>query len=174
MGIYKSESEKVKPLIYQYLQGKKSVIDIGVGHAEKITQNAVGIDTRKLPNVDLVINPNDIYKLHEFPGYEGGFDLCFSSHLLEHLTNDRAALLSWSKLLSKDGIMILYLPDVNYYKEDNPDHRQYYTLENFFDKLNSQFDFLELISSFRDIRNECWSFCVILKKKYIQSTERYY
>lgn len=174
MSIYKSESEKIKPLIYQYLQGKKSIIDIGVGHAEKITKNAIGVDVRALPSVDLVINEHDIYKLHEFPEFEKGFDVVFSSHVLEHLFDDKAALLSWSKLLNKDGIMILYLPDENYYKENNPDHRQHYTMESFFDKLHTQFDFLELVSSFSDTRPECWSFCAVLKKKFIQTPERYY
>jgi predicted SAM-dependent methyltransferase len=173
MGIYKYEAEKLKPLINQFLKGNKKIIDIGSG-GYRITENTYTVDSRRLPDVDLVISPDDIYRLHEFDKFESGWDICVSSHVLEHLTNDRAALLSWSKLLKKDGIMILYLPDVNYYKEDNPDHRQQYTLENFFDKLHNEFDFMELISSFRDIRQECYSFCVILKKKYIQSTERYY
>lgn len=175
MSLYKSESEKIKPLILQYLENRKHVIDIGVGHAERIVPHAVGVDIRSCPSVDMIIKSAEIYKLHEFSGFEKGFDLVYSSHNLEHLSDDKAALFSWSRLLKDEkSLMILYLPDENYYKEYNPSHLQHYTYESFIDKALREFYFIELVNSFLDVREECYSFCCIFRKKYKSEIKVYY
>jgi predicted SAM-dependent methyltransferase len=174
MGKYKDESSKIKPLIKHYFKESASVLDIGLGHAEKIVPNAIGVDVRDCPNVDIKINPQDIYKLHEFEGFEKGFSIIFSSHCLEHLEDDKAALLSWSKMLRDDGIIILYLPTEDYYKEENPDHKQHYTMPKFIDKVFKVFTFLELVECFLDVGEERYSFCCVLRKKYPLEPNRYY
>lgn len=59
-------------------------------------------------------------------------DVVFSSHLLEHLTDDTAALKDWWLLLRDGGYLILYLPDGRFYKnKENPEHIRDYNYHDF-------------------------------------------
>jgi hypothetical protein len=176
MGYY-SETEKVIELIDpKYLQGK--VIDIGCGD-HKVTPEAIGVDGRDRPGVNIVIDGRDIHRLsYEYQVQLGNADTVFSSHCLEHLINDTFALTDWAFLIKANGYLILYLPDSRKYSNDgNLEHMREYTYETFmfyFRRVfcgegknfkGENFDpVFKIIESGVDFREDCYSFFVIAQK----------
>lgn len=174
---YYSETDKIREILDpKYLEGV--ILDIGSGE-HKIKPDAIGIDGRDLPEVDIVLKKEeDIYFLEfnkEIPHF---VDAIFSSHCLEHLADDYTAIRSWSSLIKKDGYLILYLPDGNYYShEGNMEHMRPYTYDSFMFWFRRVFcgegknyngdnfrPWFQLIESGQDIRPDCYSFYVIAKK----------
>lgn len=153
---YISETQKIKPTIEKYL--KNCILDIGCG-SYKVTESACGIDVRKTDAVDIVVP--SIGKLSEHIKNLGQFDAVFSSHCLEHLEDDKGAIDDWLTLVKSGGYLVLYLPDVDYYKEDNPDHKHNYTYETFMNKFN----YLNVVDSGLDAsKPDHYSFFVVAKK----------
>jgi len=164
MGLYTSEIQKIRPLIQKYLVGK-TILDIGCNN-DPITPEAITVDCNPKSKAKVIIEPDQIYKLSEY--FKGNkFSVICSSHSLEHILFDMEALWDWSKLLKDDGRIILYLPDIRYYREYNPEHFHNYTLESFVKKLNYYLPKLEIVEKFMHIEPECYSFCVVLKKQAI-------
>lgn len=56
--------------------------------------------------------------LHFLPA--GAYDFVLSSHVLEHIANPIRALEQWTRLLKKEGLLVLLLPD----KHETFDHRR--------------------------------------------------
>lgn len=54
---------------------------------------------------------------------DASYDFCLSCNNLEHIANPIKALLEWKRVLKKDGLMFLILPN----KEHNFDHKRPYT-----------------------------------------------
>lgn len=120
------ESLKCRWDVVPYLRGKG--IDIGCG-ANKVLPHAIGIDSLKDVELfgvqmkpDLVCE--DATKM-AIP--DADLDFCFSSHLLEHIPDTRAALTEWWRVLKVGGYLTLYLPDRRLYPNigqmgANPDH----------------------------------------------------
>lgn len=121
---YMSETAKVqdRPEWMKYIKGR--VIDLGCG-GSKITPDAIGVDGRPLPGVDIVCYD---WELHDAIRKKFGqsiaeFDTVFSSHFLEHLSDQWKAIWDWSLLLKRNGILFLYLPDGRHYNnQENPEH----------------------------------------------------
>jgi len=163
--IYHSETAKIRHRIDKYLF-EKSVIDIGCG-PDKVTLDAFGVDGRPLNGIDYVTKArNEIYHLDSI--LDKRFDVVFSSHVLEHLKRDVHALKSWSNLLNPDGVMLLYLPDDDWYDNDtNPEHVQRYKYVDFvrrFDQFGD-IDFLDVIEHWPDVGKDRYSFFVACKKR---------
>lgn len=122
---YSSESAKVRelPNVMKYVAGV--IVDIGCG-TEKISPEAIGVDGRQLPGVDLITdNPYSLIGLsHKFYYNETyGADTIFSSHFLEHLSDQFGAISEWRKWLSIGGHLVLYLPDGRHYNNrENEEH----------------------------------------------------
>jgi SAM-dependent methyltransferase len=117
-----SEASKIKPKIEKYLQGE--ILDIGCGD-QKITPDAIGVDARPLPGVDIVSDwENMLLNLKDkYGSYWQQYDVVFSSHFLEHIPDQYGAIEEWAYLLKRGGYFILYLPDGRYYNnQDNPEH----------------------------------------------------
>tara|TARA_R110000868_G_scaffold180622_2_gene421247 strand:+ start:5757 stop:6275 length:519 start_codon:yes stop_codon:yes gene_type:complete len=169
---YCSETSKAKEIIGKYLKGK--IIDIGSG-GFPITEDAICVDGRNYGKVDVVTD--NLYDLYRF-GLLREADTVFSSHCLEHLANDTAAITEWSKLLKQDGFIILYLPDGKHYSnENNMEHMRDYNYDNFIFYFNRVFcgagknfkgknlpAIFQLIDSGTDFREDCYSFFVVAKK----------
>ena len=69
-------------------------------------------------------------------------DFVFSSHLLEHIANWRAALREWWRVLKQGGHLVLYLPAKGLYpnvkeKGANPDHKWNVTREKVVDAMKA-------------------------------------
>lgn len=173
--MYKSETEKAKELIKDYLVGK--VIDIGAG-GYKVLDTAISVDGRNVDNTDIILgDPNMIYHLSKIDVLSDA-DCVFSSHTLEHLQDDYAAIFDWAKIIKKDGYLILYLPDgTKYSNYDNPEHCRDYTYTQFMLFFNRCFcgagktydgtsysPVFKLIESGEDFRKDCYSFYVVAQK----------
>lgn len=157
LSIYKSETDKIKPKIQKYLNGK--IIDIGCG-GDKITPDSYGVDCRPLPGVNLVVRfLNNLSNL--IPDL---FDVVYSSHCLEHMADDVACLKDWLESIKPGGLLILYLPDIRHYHEFNPEHFQAYAYEEFMRKMKANFPNIQEVESGMDLGREKYSFYCVFKK----------
>ena len=181
MRDFRSETDKVidLPQVMQYIIG--DVLDIGCG-VHKITPNATGVDGRLLPGVDVVCEHEDIWeKVRAFRkdnNFISVFDTIYSSHFLEHLPDQYGAIKVWEMMLKRGGHLILYLPHGdNYDNKENPEHMVDIKYDPFMFWIKRAFcgegkDFkgnnlpkvFELIDSGMDLRPNCYSFFVILRK----------
>ena len=122
---YGSETAKIREKVCQYLSGV--VCDIGCGH-DKICPEAIGIDGRQVFTGGIVQEG-----LVNFPvELNETVNVVYSSHTLEHIEDDYAAITSWAKLLKPNGYLILYLPDGRHYNNyANLEHMRDYQYEQF-------------------------------------------
>jgi len=159
--VYISETQKIRPKIEKYLFGE--VADIGCGH-DPVVPNAFGIDCRSFPHVKLLTKRLDQLSV-ENPALVERFDVVYSSHCLEHFSNDVDAINDWCKLIKRDGFLILYLPDDRYYRNDlNPEHLHRYYYHDFMREFMPRFQFLHILDSGEDIGDDRYSFFVVAKK----------
>lgn len=173
MRDYHSEADKVRDLpdVMKYITG--SIIDIGAGH-DKITTGAIGVDGRHMEGINLVTD--DPYSLEDAISMR--FDTVFSSHFLEHLSDQYRAIKSWSLLLVPGGHLVLYLPDGDHYNnKENLEHVVDMKYDPFIFWIKRAFcgegkDFrgdhlpkiFDLVDSGMDLRENCYSFYCVLKK----------
>ena len=111
-----SEAAKVSAEVIQYFKGR--CLDLGCGPRKVFpARYVVGIDNdaenklfkiKSRPDI-----PADARDLSVFA--DGSINCVFSSHLLEHLVDYKAALKEWWRVVSKGGVLILYLPDRRHY-----------------------------------------------------------
>ena len=172
---YNCETDKIRNTIQKYLEGK--VIDIGAG-GFKVCDSAIAVDGRHVKDTNVVLgDPNMIYHLSKIEDLIEA-DCVFSSHTLEHLQDDYAAIYDWSLLLKKGGYFILYLPDGRFYNNhENEEHCRDYTYDQFmlfftrcFCGIGKNYNgeqlkpIFELIESSEDLKQDCYSFYVVAKK----------
>lgn len=129
---FMSETAKVRelPQVMIHICGK--IVDYGCG-GDKIVPEAVGMDGRELPGVDIVCpdleNPQ---RLSNFGTLIEEFDTVYSSHFLEHTIEPYKMIHMWYQMLIPRGKLVLYLPDGRYYDNyGNPEHMQDINYENF-------------------------------------------
>lgn len=123
-----NESQKVRFDLVPYIAG--GGLDIGCGPA-KVFDNFVGVDNcidTKLFGVQ--IRPDvAVPDATRLPIFASRTMACvFSSHLLEHIVDYKAALAEWWRLVAEGGTLILYLPHADLYPNigqpgANPDHK---------------------------------------------------
>ena len=122
------EAAKCRFDLVPYMSGR--VLDLGCG-VRKVYPIAIGIDNRidaKLFGIQ--VKPDIAVETCEkmpFLGDEAA-DTVFSSHLLEHILDYKAALKEWWRLVKPGGYLVLYLPDEDEYPKvgepgANPDHK---------------------------------------------------
>lgn len=160
-----SEMLKIKPIIEKYLTSKNKILDIGCGET-KVCPSAIGVDTRIASHADFILKySDDIYRLYEKDALNE-CDVIFSSHMLEHLKYPFKFLCTCYKLLKKDGLLILYLPDARHYdNESNVEHLQSYEHLTFVRWFGLVFkNELKLIESGTDLGENRYSFYLISKK----------
>jgi len=144
------------------------ILDIGCG-GEKICASASGVDVRKTEAVDFVVPGfEDLSKELVKVGAPDKWDTIFSSHCLEHLPDDLAALRDWANMLKSGGHLILYLPcDRKYDNDANPEHLHRYTHESFLSRCIQLITFrqeMELVESANDYGHDRYSFYYVWKK----------
>jgi len=155
-AVIPAEVDKCRSRLIKYCQG--TGIDIGCG-GNKITQDAIGIDIRKLDGVTIVRDASDISNL--FPN--GSLDYVFSSHFLEHLTAPQVALNSWWKSIKDGGYLVLYLPHPDLYKGNNSDHKNMFYPDNIITRLKTIGEFAVIVNQTYSTNNE-YSFELVLRK----------
>lgn len=123
-----NEAAKVRFDVVPYIG--ESGFDLGCG-AAKLFEHFLGIDSGLDARLFGVAMKPDIVvptceRLAMFA--DEATETVFSSHLLEHIENYRAALAEWARLVKVGGHLILYLPHRDLYPRmgtpgANPDHK---------------------------------------------------
>ena len=124
---YMAESKKIVWEVAPYLRGRG--LDLGAG-TFKILPQAISVDNGHHAMFGHNIRP-DIFvdtaeKLDIFGS--GSMDYVYSSHLLEHIEDYKAALKEWWRVVKEGGVLALYLPHEDFYPKvgengANPDHK---------------------------------------------------
>lgn len=108
------ETGKVRNRILRYCEGEG--IDLGCGR-DKVRDDALGFDDDTWPEVD---DHGDVSGL--LPYLSESFDYVYSSHALEDLSDTRATLQEWSRILRRGGHMTLVVPTTGCFTGVNLDH----------------------------------------------------
>lgn len=121
-----NESGKVRFDIVQYTRGEG--IDVGCG-PHKAFPHMVGVDSGKDTELfGIAMKPDVICEdATKLDCQTDSLDFVFSSHLLEHIQDTKAALTEWWRVLKVGGHLVLYLPHKDLYPRigqpgSNPDH----------------------------------------------------
>ena len=152
-----SETAKIRERVIQHCEGRG--IDLGCGD-DKIRPEAIGVDLRNLPGVNVVGDATNISWADD-----ESFDYVYSSHFLEHVEYPIECLKEWVRILKSGGHLILYLPHREHYTEYNPEHLHELTMEMVLEWVEKVGEF-ELLVSEMDIGSpDRYSFLIIAKKK---------
>lgn len=126
------------------------LLDIGCGDGfnltwlKEFTQNLYGTDynfLRALRAKKLEIGNIALADINSYPVHDNSFDVVFFNHVLEHISDDEGALSEVFRILKKDGICILGIPNEGAifwklaYKiepkiKETTDHLHFYTLKS--------------------------------------------
>lgn len=165
-----NEAAKVKYDIVQYTRG--TGLDIGCG-PYKAFPHFIGVDNKvdtKLFNIEFEPDNvvDDASTLPQVP--DNRVDFVFSSHLLEHIEDHRAALKEWWRILRVGGHLILYLPHKDLYPNigtpgANPDHKHDFLPGDITEAMSSMgIGFDLLVDEVRDAGAE-YSFLQVYRKR---------
>jgi len=122
-----NESAKWMYDTVQYTRGRG--LDLGCG-PNKIWPHAIGVDNyTETALFGIQMKPDvvcDCTKLDVFGS--ASMDYVYSSHLLEHIADYKAALKEWWRVIKPGGFLLLYLPDEDEYPKvgeegANVDHK---------------------------------------------------
>ena len=132
-GNLANEAAKVRNEVVPYMRGV--ALDIGAGPF-KVWPHFISVDSGMefgRDRVDVVVDTAERLPLFA----SGSVDVCFSSHLLEHIPyeNVPAALREWFRVTKQFGHVILYLPSDQAYPlvgkpGSNCDHKWNCNYEN--------------------------------------------
>ena len=119
-----NEAGKIKWDLVEYTNGVG--LDLGCGHS-KAFPHFIGVDNGHhwgTAGADVAVKTCE--DLSIFAGQS--MDFVFSSHLLEHIQDTKAALKEWWRVLKVGGRLCLYLPHKDLYPNcgqpgSNPDHK---------------------------------------------------
>ena len=137
-----NEAGKIVWELVPYTRG--TVLDLGCGPS-KAFPHFIGVDSgadEKLFGVQM--NPDiripDCAKLDLFASQS--VDAVFSSHLLEHIEDYRAALKEWWRVIKPGGYLCLYLPHKELYPNvgtegANPDHKHDFMPDDIIDAMRA-------------------------------------
>lgn len=118
------ESQKIKYDIVRWVRG--TGLDLGCG-LEKVWPHVIGVDNgHHWGKGAAEIKVESADKLPLFA--DESMNFVFSSHLLEHMVDAKAALAEWWRVLKVGGCLIIYVPHKDLYPQcgtfgANPDHK---------------------------------------------------
>lgn len=162
------EAKKVRFDIVPFIG--RNGFDLGCG-ASKVFPHFVGLDS----NVDrrLFGTPTQpdlaVPSCETMPVFaDGVMDTIFSSHLLEHIDDYRAALREWWRLVKPGGHLILYLPHRDFYPNigqpgANPDHKHDFLPADIIEAMESAGDWDLVVNEARNGGCE-YSFLQVYRK----------
>ncbi len=136
-----SESKKIVWEVAPYLRGRG--VDLGAGMF-KILPQAIAVDNGHHAvfghNIKPDVTVQTAEKLDIFGS--GSMDFVYSSHLLEHIENYKAALQEWWRLVKEGGVLALYLPHKKFYPNIgtygcNPDHKHDFLPEDIIEAMKN-------------------------------------
>lgn len=112
--MFNSETAKCRERLLTFCEGRG--LDLGCGTVEKITPDAIGIDSRA--GLADIVGPID--DLSRFA--DQSLPFVYSSHALEHVPFPVEVLKEWIRVIRPKGHLVLYLPDRELYRVWNPEH----------------------------------------------------
>lgn len=161
------ESSKIAATAIRYLQGRG--VDLGCG-LQKIWPSVIGVDSLKdyggqrPPSVDVVSEADSLPLFAD-----KSLDYVYSSHLLEHIVDYRAALKEWWRVIKPGGYLVLYLPHKKFYPNigqqgANPDHKHDFLPDDIIEAMK-EIGSWELLENEERDRGIEYSFYQVFKKK---------
>lgn len=165
-----NEAAKVKYDIVEYTRG--AVLDLGCG-PHKAFPHFIGVDSCKDTELfgneikpDLKVEDcSDLSEVIE----DASCDAVFSSHLLEHIEDFKAALTDWWRCIKVGGYLVLYLPHKRFYPNvgqpgANPDHKHDFEPTDIIDAMRDMPTGWDLVR--REDRDEGteYSFLLVFQK----------
>ncbi len=159
-----NEAAKIKYEVVRYTRGRG--LDLGCGNC-KLYSHFIGVDNGHHFGTDGADVVLDCEKLDLFASE--ALDFVFSSHLLEHITDYKAALQEWWRVLKPGGHLVVYLPHKKFYPNlgqsgSNPHHKHDFLPSDITDamsKVSSDWDLL--VNEERDQDQE-YSFLQVYEK----------
>jgi ADP-heptose:LPS heptosyltransferase/predicted SAM-dependent methyltransferase len=140
-----NEAAKIRWSLVPYMAGR--LLDVGCG-PYKVFPCAIGCDSGKAWGKGYSDVVADGAKLDLFASQS--VDCLFSSHLLEHIVDYKAALREWGRVVKTGGYICLYLPHKSFYPNKgqfgaNPDHAHDFMPEDIIEAMKEigGFDLLE-------------------------------
>lgn len=137
-----NEAGKIRWELVPYTRGLG--LDIGCGPF-KAFPHFIGVDNRNDSRIfGVAMDPDltvpDATKLPQLASAQ--YDFVFSSHMLEHVVDYKAALKEWWRIIKPGGHLCLYLPHKDFYpnigKEgSNPDHKHDFIPQDIIDAMQA-------------------------------------
>ena len=164
-----NETGKIRWELVPYTRGLG--LDIGCG-AVKAFPHFIGVDNRKDTKLfgqamdpDMTVPDATVLPMYS----DGCMDFVFSSHTLEHLTDYKAALKEWWRVLKIGGYLCLYLPHKDFYPNcgslnGNPDHKWDFLPQDIIDSIDGIADGFDLVRNEDRNENIEYSFFQVYKK----------
>lgn len=154
------EASKIRNRIKEWTFGKG--LDVGCGN-DKISPDAIGVDTLPLPWVNFLLDARDLYIFKS-----GEFDYLFSAHVLEDLEDPTDTLREWWRVLKPQGFLILYLPHKNFYPNigtegSNPAHKHDFVPQDIINILEKICYYRIDVCEERN-KNDEYSFLLVVRK----------
>lgn len=163
------EAAKIRWELVPYTRGKG--LDLGCGPS-KAFPHFIGVDNgvdTKLFGIE--VKPNIMVDTCERLGLfaDHSMDFVFSSHLLEHIKDYRAALKEWWRVVKQGGHLCLYLPHKELYPNigqpgANPDHKHDFLPEDIV-KAMQQLGGWDLLRSENRAQGREYSFFQVYRKR---------
>ena len=119
------------PRLCKFLTGRALDVGPGIGDFVAFRPNTVGVD----------INPDNVefcksrgldvrlMKINSLPFENGAFDSMIMDNVLEHIEDPNLLLIEMSRVLRKDGVLVVGVPGVLGFKT-GPDHEIFYSKEH--------------------------------------------
>lgn len=136
-----AESAKIRWELVPYTSGRG--LDLGCG-AWKAFRHFIGLDSNvdeklfgmRATAADMIVPTCERLDLFA----DASMDFVFSSHLLEHIEDHRAALAEWWRVVKVGGYLVLYLPHRDHYPNvgtygANPDHKHDFLPDDILDAM---------------------------------------
>ncbi len=162
------ESKKIVWEVAPFLRGRG--LDLGAG-VFKVLPHVISVDNGNHALFGHTIKP-DVFvesaeKLDMFAAQS--MDFVFSSHLLEHIKDFKAALKEWWRVVKQDGHLILYLPHKSFYPNigqpgANPTHVHDFMPEDIVDAMEEVASGWDLIERQDRSEDEEYSMLLVFKR----------
>jgi len=121
-----------------YMEGNNAIrLDVGCGETK--TPGFIGIDKRKMPGVDIVLNLDN----EHLPFDDSTVDEIYTSHSLEHLSDFEEVMLEFSRVLKPHGKLTVIVPFYSSPVAFEPTHKLFFNpfSLNFFTEDRSTFKY---------------------------------
>lgn len=162
------ESRKIVWEVAPFLRGRG--LDLGCG-SFKVLPHVISVDNGHHEMFGHSIKPDVRVETAEKLDMFGSqsMDFVFSSHLLEHIEDDKAALKEWWRLIKQGGYLVLYLPHKDFYPNvgqpgANPDHKRDLLPEDVICKMQEVASGWDLIRCQERNEDEEYSMLLIFKR----------